>query len=72
MKIDANLEQITQFLKKEISPYSTTCYGDPRNKGHRNQKKYKEVIPEVLAKHNSSPSEFTTEFIRLLKEEFFA
>lgn len=70
-KIDANWGEILDFLEENISSYSTTYYGELSNKSYRNQKKFKEIIPEVLAKHNSSPNEFTSEFIRLLKEEFF-
>lgn len=71
-KVDANLDEILDFLEENISSYSTTYYGGLRNKGYCNQKKYKEIIPEVLAKHSNSPNEFTSEFIRLLKEKFYA
>lgn len=49
---------LIMFLFEHVSAYSVQT-----NKN----KKYKEVIPEILAKNNSDASEYTKEFVRLLK-----
>lgn len=47
------------FLYEHVSPYSVQLSG---------KNKYKEIIPEILAKNNSQASNFTDEFVKLLKE----
>lgn len=51
-------EAMATFLYEHISPYSMKVTG-------RNN--LPEIIPEVLAKNNSNPSEFTRTFVELLK-----
>ena len=46
----------TDFLENHVSHYSITT------------KQHAEIIPEVLAKNNSNASEFTKEFVELLKK----
>lgn len=46
------------YLYDNISQYSVS----------RNNGKFTEVIPEILAKNNSSASDFTREFFNLLKK----
>lgn len=55
---DVSDSDLIMFLFEHVSAYSVQT-----NKN----KKYKEVIPEILAKNNSDSSEFTKEFVRLLK-----
>lgn len=55
-KID--IDNMLVYLEDNISSYSVIV----------EKQKYKEIIPEVLAKHNSNPDEFTKLFIKLLKE----
>ena len=50
-------EEIIDFLRENISMYCVTQHGT----------KFKEIIPEVLAKHNSSSDDFTAAFVELLK-----
>lgn len=50
-------EEIIDFLRDNVSMYCVVQYGA----------KFKEIIPEILAKHNSNSDAFTSEFIRLLK-----
>lgn len=53
----------------EISTYSSTYYASTDGRKHKfNVKRYGEVISEILAKNNSNATEFTKEFIKLLKE----
>lgn len=57
-----NLEtdDLIDFLDENISNYSTTF----------SRNKYGEVTPEILAKNNSKPTDFTKEFFKLLKGDF--
>lgn len=60
---------IVRYLKREVSIYSVIIkeryMQKPFNKNY-----YKEVIPELIAKNMTNPNEFTSEFIKLLKELF--
>ncbi len=69
-KIDTSMDEIIDFLRENISPYSISYVENRKNRAYFNQKKYTEIIPEILVKHNNCPSDFTTEFIRLLEEVF--
>lgn len=51
-------EAVAEFLYEHVSPYALKVTG-------RNN--LPEIIPEVLAKNNSNPSEFTQAFVELLK-----
>lgn len=57
-----NLEtdDLIDFLDENISNYSTTF----------SRNKYGEVTPEILAKNNSKPTDFTKEFFKLLKGDY--
>lgn len=63
----ASADQLLDFLDENISQYSTTFSGASGNY----KRKYTEVIPEVLAKNNSNPDDFTEEFSKLLKGAYF-
>lgn len=52
-------KDLLAFLYEHVSPYSVQLSG---------KNKYKEIIPEILAKNNSQASNFTDEFVKLLKE----
>ena len=54
----ASDEDIAKYLYDNISPYSMKVTG---------RRNLPEIIPEVLAKNNSNPSEFTQKFVELLK-----
>lgn len=60
----ANTDDLIDFLESNISPYSITSKG---GKSGTYKRKYTEVIPEILAKNNSKPDDFTREFVKLLK-----
>lgn len=60
----ANTDELVDFLESSISPYSITSKG---GKSGAYKRKYTEVIPEILAKNNSKPDDFTKEFVKLLK-----
>ena len=62
------MKDVLKLLRREISPYSATYYAKGKETLFFDPKRYKEIIPEVLAKNNSRPSDFTTEFIRILRE----
>jgi hypothetical protein len=65
---DTSLDEIIRYLRKGISAYSITFPSKNNTPRHFDVRKYREVIPEVLAKHNCTPDDFTSEFVRLLKE----
>ena len=50
-------EKIVEYLRGHVSMYCVALSGA----------KFKEIIPEILAKHNSSADRFTSEFVKLLK-----
>ena len=51
-------EELVYFLQEHVSIYAIRI---------SKNKKFKELVPEILAMNNSHPSEFTTEFVELLK-----
>lgn len=59
---------IVEFPSTEIPQYSVIMPNEVpgRNSGIKG---YTEVVPEVLAKHNSNADKFTEEFVRLMKGE---
>ncbi len=59
--------EIFDFLESHVSEYSTFLPDELKNKPFR-ANRYKEITPEILAKHMTNPDDFTTEFVRLLKE----
>lgn len=59
-----------RYLETTISGYAVEYSGDIERDAFRNSvkaTKFKEIIPEVIAKSQSDDSEFVTEFIRLLR-----
>ena len=62
------MDDTIRYLKKNVSPYSIKFPSKNNAPQYFDIKKYKEVIPEILVKHNSAADAFTTEFVRLLKE----
>ena len=65
---ESSLDEILSFLDANVSDYSTTYPIDGKPPSLLDLKKYREIIPEVLVKHTNSPNDFTSEFLRLLKE----
>ena len=65
---ETTLDATIRYLRKNVSAYSIKFPSQNNLPQHFDVKKYKEVIPEILAKHNCAPDEFTSEFVRLLKE----
>lgn len=61
-----SVDDVILYLAANISEYAVILPGMRENQ-KITVKRYKEVIPEVLAKHNSNPNDFTTEFVSLLK-----
>lgn len=61
--------ELLEFLKDSISLYSTFLPEQWENKPLK-PRYYKEITPEILAKHETNPDEFTSEFVRLLKEVY--
>lgn len=63
------IDEIVNYISNEISTYSSTYYASTDGRKHKfNVKRYGEVISEILAKNNSNATDFTKEFIKLLKE----
>lgn len=66
---DITVNEMLEYLDSEISQYSTTYYENANNRKHKfDVKRYREVIPEIFARDNSCPNDFTEEFVKLLKE----
>lgn len=65
-----NLEMgnILKLLRKEVSPYSTTYYAKRNSLLTFDPSRYKEIIPEILAKNSLEPNELTAEVVKILKE----
>lgn len=68
LKENLEMGNLLKMLRVQVSPYSTTYYAKGRDMLIFDPKRYKEIIPEVLARNNSNPSDFTAEFIRILRE----
>lgn len=67
-KEQLNENDVIDFLEKNISIYAIKYHGNLDDPRGINVKKFKEIIPEVLAKDNSNSDDFTREFVKLLKE----
>jgi hypothetical protein len=65
---DKSLDEVLTYLHSHVSPYSTAAQISLSRPNLFDPKKYKEVIPEVLVKHENASDEFTEEFVRILKE----
>ena len=61
---DVSIDELLEYLSNNISGYSV--YINTLRKP--NLKSYKEIVPEILAKHTKQANDFTTEFINLLRE----
>ena len=62
-------KDVVGYLINDVSKYSTER--DKRYDGKlARSEQFKEIIPEILGKHFTNPDEFTTEFVKLLKEEW--
>lgn len=55
------------YLLQNVSRYAVSAKEAERAGRKATAKDLKEIIPEILAKHNSNPDEFTEEFVRLLR-----
>ena len=64
-----DLLQTLEYLAENLSEYSASR-GKSKDGKPIKEKHFKEIIPEVLGRHYTSPNDFTTEFIRLLKEAY--
>jgi hypothetical protein len=67
---ELTVDEVISYLKENVSLYSIS-YNPTKSASNANRfskKFYSEIISEVLAKDNSNSSEFTAEFLRLLKE----
>ena len=64
---ESDIDGILEYLHGNVSQYSIAFDPDQGKSQMFHQKRYKEVIPEVMAKHNSNPDGFTEEFVDLLK-----
>lgn len=60
--------EMLDYLEDNVSKYSTHRKEQKYLSRHFKQRDYPEVIPEVLAKNITAPNEFTSEFVRLMKE----
>ena len=61
---DVSIDELLEYLSNNISGYSV--YINTLRKPNLNS--YKEIVPEILAKHTKQANDFTTEFINLLRE----
>ena len=66
-KKEISNSDLLDFLEKNISEYSTRILPDKKDKPFKS-KFYKEITPEIFSMNKTNPSEFTKEFVRLLKE----
>lgn len=67
---ELTVDEVISYLEENVSLYSIS-YNPTESASNANRfstKFYSEIISEVLAKDNSNSSEFTAEFLRLLKE----
>lgn len=64
---EADIDEVLDYLDRNVSPYSVSVDSETGKSLVFNAKKYKEIIPEVLAKENSHSDKFTKEFVSLLK-----
>ena len=58
-----------KFLGANISTYSIDIPESVKiNPRYEKPRRFVEVIPEIIVSHYNNPSDFTSEFVRLLKE----
>ena len=67
---EPDTDTMLRYLKDHVSTYATEPPKRLALEDTAPIKRYKEIIPEILAKHRTSPDEYTGEFIRLLKVEY--
>lgn len=67
-KKEPTRSELLEYLEKDISDYSVTLHRNA-NKPYRT-KDFKEITPEIYSKDKTGPSDFTNEFVRLLKEAY--
>lgn len=65
-----DIGDILKVLRREVSPYSTTYYAKRNSPFAFDSSRYKEIIPEILAKNSFGKNELTVEFVKILKEMF--
>ena len=65
---DFETDELLDFLRSNVSVYSTTYAAKKNGPLSYDPKRFKEILPEVLAKNNSSTNDFTSEFLKVLKE----
>lgn len=63
-----DMGDILKILRREVSPYSTTYYAKRNSPFAFDSSRYKEIIPEILAKNSFGQNELTVEFVKILKE----
>lgn len=64
----SELEMI-EWLRSNISIYSAES-SERNTKNMTGKKAFKEITPELLGLHKTSPNEYTSEFVKLLKEAY--
>ena len=62
-------KELLKYLKNNVSSYSIFLPDQYINKPF-NAKRFKEIVPEILAKDKTNPDDFTSEFVKLLKEAY--
>ena len=60
--------EVLNKLKYNISVYCVKRKEHNTNRRGFNKRDYPEIVPEVLAKNVTAPDEFTSEFVKLMKE----
>lgn len=68
-KKEPSRSELLEYLGTNISKYSTSVRSTAKRP--YSAKDYKEVTPEIYSKHKTDANEFTKEFVKLLKEEYF-
>ena len=63
----ADDDVILDYLYSNVPKYSIFLKNEKVQNSLLNRRKYKEIIPEIFAKHNANPDNFTEEFIKLLR-----
>lgn len=62
-----SVDMIRKYLKKNVSEYSISISEELSDKPFK-PKYLRELIPEIFGKYTTNPDDFTSEFIKLLKE----
>ena len=63
-----NRNELLNYLESNISDYSVSLHYNARKP--YGVKDFKEITPEIYSKNKTAPSEFTEEFVKLLKEAY--